>query len=448
MYKHILILVALLLSLTFTCNAQEYKVESFTIVPEDLSARTNPRVDNNGKKCALLKLYVNDKVSEIRGNIIGEIMSSGLENSFYVSDGSKQLEILFENHYPLHIVFDDYNIPALTGAMTYVLRLSSEGEMQSQKFSNTEDNFQINEVTEEAIKNSFREKDYNKCYQLSIQNPENPIAQYYLGVLYHNGFGIDNNYQEAVKWYKKSAAQGNEMAMNNLGSLYQGGKGVNQSMKEALKWYLKAADKDFAPSITSVGYFYEDGVGGLKQSYEEALKWYLKAANLGYPIACKQVARVYFDGLGVKRDYSEALKWYKKAAEQNDTDAMIKAGDIYEKGLGMEVDLSMALNWYKKAADLGNSNAMNLVGLMYDQGKGVSKDLAVSFNWFLKSAKSGNPEGMSYVGDYYKYGLGGVEKNISEAKKWYKKAADLGNKSAEWKYKNEVANDILHKKSK
>lgn len=37
-------------------------------------------------------------------------------------------------------------------------------------------------------------------------------AQNELGDCYYYGLGVEQNYEEAVKWYRKSAEQGNEYA--------------------------------------------------------------------------------------------------------------------------------------------------------------------------------------------------------------------------------------------
>ena len=68
-----------------------------------------------------------------------------------------------------------------------------------------------------------------------------------LGVLYHNGQGIAQDYVRAREWYEKAAANGNAIAMNNLGTLYAYGHGVAQDYAKAREWYEKAAangDKD------------------------------------------------------------------------------------------------------------------------------------------------------------------------------------------------------------
>ena len=42
-------------------------------------------------------------------------------------------------------------------------------------------------------------------------------AQFYLGLMYENGQGPPQDYQEAARWYLKAAKQGHDRAQNNLG---------------------------------------------------------------------------------------------------------------------------------------------------------------------------------------------------------------------------------------
>jgi len=49
-----------------------------------------------------------------------------------------------------------------------------------------------------------------------MSNKGNSAAQFYLGVMYANGQGVTQNDAEAVKWYRKAAAQGNEKAKQQL----------------------------------------------------------------------------------------------------------------------------------------------------------------------------------------------------------------------------------------
>ena len=68
-------------------------------------------------------------------------------------------------------------------------------------------------------------------------------AQFVLGIMYANGSGVEQDFKEAVKWFRKAAHQGYARAQYNLGGMYRDGLGVEQDLKEAVKWYQKAAEQ-------------------------------------------------------------------------------------------------------------------------------------------------------------------------------------------------------------
>lgn len=59
--------------------------------------------------------------------------------------------------------------------------------------------------------------------------------------MYEHGQGIQLNFKDAVKWYKKSARQGNSSAQYNLGTLYEYGQGDPQNYVLAYKFYNLAS---------------------------------------------------------------------------------------------------------------------------------------------------------------------------------------------------------------
>ena len=63
--------------------------------------------------------------------------------------------------------------------------------------------------------------------------------------MYEFGNGVEQDYEEAVKWYRKSAEQGNSRGQYNLGYMYEFGKGVTKDYEEAIKWYRKAAEQNY-----------------------------------------------------------------------------------------------------------------------------------------------------------------------------------------------------------
>ncbi|TAE99434.1 MAG: sel1 repeat family protein, partial [Runella slithyformis] len=58
-----------------------------------------------------------------------------------------------------------------------------------------------------------------------------------------NGYGVNQDYAEAVKWFRKSAEQGNANGQSNLEAMYYIGKGVIKDRKEAVKYFRLAAQQ-------------------------------------------------------------------------------------------------------------------------------------------------------------------------------------------------------------
>ena len=62
-------------------------------------------------------------------------------------------------------------------------------------------------------------------------------AQNELGDRYYHGQGLEKDFKEAVKWYRKAAEQGVADAQTNLGVMYYNGQGVEKDFVTALAWY-------------------------------------------------------------------------------------------------------------------------------------------------------------------------------------------------------------------
>lgn len=68
-------------------------------------------------------------------------------------------------------------------------------------------------------------------------------AQVDLGNIYAEGDGVEQDFAEAAKWYRKAAEQEYHFAQYLIGSMYKEGKGVPRDYEEAVKWFRKAADQ-------------------------------------------------------------------------------------------------------------------------------------------------------------------------------------------------------------
>jgi TPR repeat protein len=78
-------------------------------------------------------------------------------------------------------------------------------------------------------------------------------------------------------------------------------------------------------------------------------------------------------------------------------------------------------------ANAGDATSQYLVAFAYQNGVGVPKDLAQAAKWYRKAAEAGNRRSMQILGTLYERGLGGLPKDDVQAVSWYRKAAEAGN---------------------
>lgn len=118
--------VAFLLILSInSLIAQGLVVKNFNLVPNDLSASVSPRLDLNGKACALVKVVMQEELSSVEGNVIGDIVRKGRENWLYITAGTKEVRLIPYSSLPMTIRFSDYGVNFVESKKTYLLELAN-----------------------------------------------------------------------------------------------------------------------------------------------------------------------------------------------------------------------------------------------------------------------------------------------------------------------------------
>jgi len=179
-------------------------------------------------------------------------------------------------------------------------------------------------------------------------------AQNDLAVMYDFGYGIEEDDQEAVKWYRILAKNKNTQAKNKL---Y---KSVKNYIPQPFKTLLNNAKKNVARVQNSVTVVYgipKDDKEAVRQHQILAKKYIplgLKTlkndAEKGFSRAQSNFGLMHDFGYGVPEDDKEAVKWYRLAAEQGVTQAQNNLGLMYDFGYGVEENDKEALKWYRLAA--------------------------------------------------------------------------------------------------
>jgi hypothetical protein len=173
----------------------------------------------------------------------------------------------------------------------------------------------------------------------------------------------------------------------------------------------------------------------------------LEALAIGPPSntdALTTLGTCYYSGYGVAQDYKKAHEIYDKAAKAGCDMAKYSLGHLFQYGLGVTTVAQTAAYWYYEAARgitsktastnkafqqlevLANASPPNpavltTLGSCYYNGYGVTQNDAKAIEFYSKAAQYNYDLAMYNLGVAFEVGRG-VEKNLSVATYWYRRA--------------------------
>ena len=191
---------------------------------------------------------------------------------------------------------------------------------------------------------------------------------------------------------------------------------ISQQEFEALK--IKA-ETGLTWAQNNLGVMYATGNGTIKNT-TEAFNWYKKAGEKGDSIAENNLGYLYLHGLGVDQDKKEAVKLFNKSIEHGNLAAQVNLA-IEEKYKG---NLPEAIRLFTTAADKGNLAA---VLELYSLNASNDCNLTEATKWLKKAAELGDFKSQYILGYWYATGRSGtIPIDLKEGNKWYKLAANNG----------------------
>ena len=95
----------------------------------------------------------------------------------------------------------------------------------------------------------------------------NAEAQYKLGRMFANGWGVKLDRRKAAEWYRKAARLGHMDAQARLGGAYFNGEGAIQNFDEAYNWFSKAGERGHPDAMFYLGYMNLKQLGGQNRNY-------------------------------------------------------------------------------------------------------------------------------------------------------------------------------------
>ena len=193
---------------------------------------------------------------------------------------------------------------------------------------------------------------------------------------------------------------------------------MDQDFQQAKKWFLMAVRQNFPAAQSFLGQFYIEGRDKGKPNYKEAIKWYQLAANQGFARAQFAVGMMHIDGTGVEKSLKEGYKWLfiaqqygmkgiddrlsecAKELAPNDIRRaereakQFRAQPKYHPNGALKVEPldKSDIETLQFKADRGDTDAQFHLAQRYAAGDGVGLDPVQAFKWYWLAEKSGHPK--------------------------------------------------------
>ncbi len=182
-------------------------------------------------------------------------------------------------------------------------------------------------------------------------------AQYYLSILFEGASGVDRDTAASFHWLKMAAEGGMVEAQRNLAAFYHDGiDDPDDDINQAIYWYRRTANQGDLSGQLNLGILL-DQESNSARDHREAIRWYLLAARHGVAQAQFNLGLMHDRGRSTPVNPDKALTWINKAAELRYPEAMFTLGLKYDQGQGVEQDFIAAYKWFLLADLNGHPSA-------------------------------------------------------------------------------------------
>lgn len=268
-----------------------------------------------------------------------------------------------------------------------------------------------------------------------------------------DGAYASQDYTTAYEYYRKASELGNGYAEYKIGQMYEQGYGVNRDVNKAYDHYEESTNRGYVLGYPAIGYLYAFSFDADKRDANKAAEYFNKAIELDDNCydAYTGLGRLYGTGIyGLDDtdyyDYESTYNYYMKGWSNGEGRpyAAFLLGNMYEFGQFVSVDNAKAREYYQAAYDRGLTydyvkNAINRVDTLLSNANLTQEEIAEyfdkaeaavrdenyeeSFNCYMKLAGTGNAIAIDWIGRHYRNGWY-VDKNLQSALDWFCKSGD------------------------
>lgn len=256
-------------------------------------------------------------------------------------------------------------------------------------------------------------------------NAGDPLAQHELGVRYLVGRGVRADTLRGAYWTRKAAEQKMGTAQFNLGILQSNGWGVEWNPFEAFDNFLSAAERGMPEAQYVLAQFFTDNLV-VSRNWTEAYRWTKAAADSGYAPAKEALVEFErrgkvpaIDSLPVpasefltdssstrsRTQFGWAPVYLDFGADSTEpiSDKMLLQ-DVLREGTpalqqelaGSPIDTSLvfgeeALSSLRRVADAGSPEALAIIGRCFEKGLQVPRDKVVAIAYYVRAVRFDSP---------------------------------------------------------
>ena len=267
-------------------------------------------------------------------------------------------------------------------------------------------------------------------------------AQSSLGVWYHLGLLVEKDYDEARKWSEKAAEQGSADAQFNLGLMHYRGNGVRKDEIEACKWYYLAAAQGNKVAIVErdriTSGFSPAQLAQVRKRVSEFVVRHEAAYSSGDhhnqvpkvpeespwkttpDAARREVAAARTEEPESRREVPEPRREVPEPRREVAEPERRKVEPRKEAPVS-----DFGNDPLRVKAEQGDASAQNKLGERYEKGKGARPNLTEAAKWYRRAAMQGNAWAQQNLGLMYQKGAG-VTRDYVEAYCWFELAVRTG----------------------
>jgi TPR repeat protein len=137
----------------------------------------------------------------------------------------------------------------------------------------------------------------------------------------------------------------------------------SSDLKKAYELFSKCAENGLVSCMLDLGYFYDEGVG-VEQNKSKAMFWYKRAYRKGDSAAASNIAILYREQGKAKLTF----QWFQRSVALGDGDSEVELAKLYINGIGVRKSLSKAKELLRKAqasthiTEAGREEATDILG--------------------------------------------------------------------------------------